>query len=271
MKKSRKIIAGIAVSLLLVFLFLEFCLGSVVKTLINNTAPLLLKTDVHVERVTARLFSGVFHIRNLRVGAPENFDANIFEMPELSVRLRPSSLFSNTILIDEIIVQEPILTYELKGVNSNFSALLAPFEKEQKPSEKEPGQNASAKKVVIGHFLFQGAKCRLAVANGKGAVVPLPSIELSDIGKKNGGITTIEALYEVLKSVSAGTVSAVGNLIGAVGSATINAASSIATTGAELVSDGVGAIADGLGAITGLFSGKTDKPAAEPAEPASQK
>ncbi len=257
MKKSRKIIAGIAVSLLIVFLFLEFCLGSFVKTLINNTAPLLLKTDVHVEHVTARLFSGVFHIRDLRIGAPENFDANIFEMPELSVRLRPSSLFSHTIVIDEIVIRDPVLTYELKGINSNFSALLAPF-------EKEPDQKASAKKVVIGHFLFQGAKCRLAVANGKGAVVPLPSIELSDIGKKNGGVTTIEALYEVLKSISTGTMSAVGNLIGAVGSATINAASSIATTSADLISDGIGA-------ITGLFSGEKEKTAAEPAEPASAK
>lgn len=264
MKKSRKIAIGIVASLLVLFLFLEFWLGAAVKALINNTAPLVLKTDVHVERVTARVFSGVFHIRNLRIGAPETFEANLFEMPELTVRLRPSSLFSDTIVIDEVTVRDPILTYELKGLNSNFSALLAPFEKE--PAEKSP-----AKKVVIGHFLFTGAKCRLAIANGKGAVVPLPAIELSDIGKKNGGVTAIEALFEILKSISTGTVNAVGNLIGAVGSAAVDAVTGITTAGVNLASDGMNAIANGIGSVTELFSGKQEKENAETTEQATQK
>lgn len=264
MKKSRKIAIGIVASLLVLFLFLEFWLGAAVKTLINNTAPLVLKTDVHVERVTARVFSGVFHIRNLRIGPPETFEANLFEMPELTVRLRPSSLFSDTIVIDEVTVRDPILTYELKGLNSNFSALLAPF-------EKEPAKNSPAKKVVIGHSLFTGAKCRLAIANGKGAVVPLPAIELSDIGKKNGGVTAIEALFEILKSISTGTVNAVGNLIGSVGSAAVDAVTGITTAGVNFASDGMNAIASGIGSVTGLFSGKQEKENAETTEPASQK
>ena len=265
MKKSRKIAIGIVASLLLLFLFLEFWLGAAVKALINNTAPIVLKTDVHVERVTARVFSGVFHIRNLRIGPPETFEANLFEMPELTVRLRPSSLFSDTIVIDEVTVKDPMLTYELKGLNSNFSALLAPFEKE--PSDKK----SPAKKVVIGHFLFTGAKCRLAIANGKGAVVPLPAIELSDIGKKNGGVTAIEALFEILKSISTGTVNAVGNLIGAVGSVAVDAVTGITTAGVNLASDGMNAIASGIGSVTGLFSGKQEKENAETTEQATQK
>ena len=268
MKKSRKIAIGIVASLLVLFLFLEFWLGAAVKALINNTAPLVLKTDVHVERVTARVFSGVFHIRNLRIGPPETFEANMFEMPELTVRLRPSSLFSDTIVIDEVTVRDPMLTYELKGLNSNFSALLAPFEKE--PSDKEPAEKSPAKKVAIGHFLFTGAKCRLAIANGKGAVVPLPAIELSDIGKKNGGVTAIEALFEILKSISTGTVNAVGNLIGAVGSAAVDAVTGITTAGVNFASDGMNAIASGIGSVTGLFSGNQEKENAETTEPASQ-
>ena len=123
------------------------------------------------------------------------------------------SLLSDTILIKEIVIADPVVSYELSGLNHNIGAILKKLEgagdKADKPEEEadeDPG-----KKVVIERFVFKGAKIRIAstALGGKGAVIPMPAIELHDIGKKSGGATSLEVLAAVLGSVAQGVLGAV--------------------------------------------------------------
>ena len=268
--KRRKLTVGLGIAvavLVLLLVFLQFFLGHTIKLAVNNAGPALLKTDVRIENVHARILSGKLKIDGILIGAPEGFDANVFEMNNLTVDIDVPSLFSDTIHIREVTVLDPIVTYELKGLNSNLSALLAPFEKkdgeeekevkEEKPAEKEPAEKKPAKKLMIDKFLFQGGKVRMAVASGKGAVLPLPNIELADIGKKSGGATGVEVAYEVLKSITSGTLSAVAGVVGDVGGLTVDGVKAVTGAASEDVSKGVKA-------ITGLFGGGSseEEPAA---------
>lgn len=284
--KRRKLTIGLGIAvavLVLLLVFLQFFLGHTIKLAVNKAGPAILKTDVSIENVHARILSGKLKIDGILIGAPEGFDANVFEMNNLTVDIDVPSLFSDTIHIREVTILDPIVTYELKGLNSNLSALLAPFEKkdgeeekevkeekpvekepaeekevmEEKPAEKEPAEKKPAKKLMIDKFLFQGGKVRMAVASGKGAELPLPNIELTDIGKKSGGATGVEVAYEVLKSITSGTLSAVAGVVGDVGGLAVDDVKAVTGAAAEGVSKGVKAIA-------GLFGGGSseEEPAA---------
>lgn len=284
--KRRKLTIGLGIAvavLVLLLLFLQFFLGHTIKLAVNKAGPAILKTDVRIENVHARILSGKLKIDGILIGAPEGFDANVFEMNNLTVDIDVPSLFSDTIHIREVTILDPIVTYELKGLNSNLSALLAPFEKkdgeeekevkeekpaekepaeekevkEEEPAEKEPAEKKPAKKLMIDKILFQGGKVRMAVASGKGAVLPLPNIELADIGKKSGGSTGVEVAYEVLKSITSGTLSAVAGVVGDVGGLTVDGVKAVTGAAAEGVSKEVKA-------ITGLFGGGSseEEPAA---------
>ena len=259
--KRRKLTIGLGIAvavLVLLLVFLQFFLGHTIKLAVNKAGPAILKTDVRIENVHARILSGKLKIDGILIGAPEGFDANVFEMNNLTVDIDVPSLFSDTIHIREVTILDPIVTYELKGLNSNLSALLAPFEKkdgeeekevkEEKPAEKEPAEKKPAKKLMIDKFLFQGGKVRMAVASGKGAVLPLPNIELADIGKKSGGATGVEVAYEVLKSITSGTLSAVAGVVGDVGGLAVDGVKAVTGAAAEGVSKDVKA-------FTGLFGG----------------
>ena len=268
--KRRKLTIGLGIAvavLVLLLVFLQFFLGHTIKLAVNKAGSAILKTDVRIENVHARILSGKLKIDGILIGAPEGFDANVFEMNNLMVDIDVPSLFSDTIHIREVTILDPIVTYELKGLNSNLSALLAPFEKkdggeekevkEEKPAEKEPAEKKPAKKLMIDKFLFQGGKVRMAVASGKGAVLPLPNIELADIGKKSGGATGVEVAYEVLKSITSGTLSAVAGVVGDVGGLAVDDVKAVTGAADEGVSKGVKA-------ITGLFGGGSseEEPAA---------
>ena len=196
-----------------------------------------------------------------------------------------ASLFGGAdepILIRDITIEGPFVTYELKGIHDNLHKLLSNLgvddedepEKEEKKDDKE--EKAPGRKVVIEHFLFKDAKVRVAVAGGKGAVVPLPDIELKDIGRSSGGATVLDATGQILRQITVGTVVAVKDVLVDLGGAAVDAAVATGSAAVDAVSDAASAAADAVGdaasAVTGaigsLFGGgddgaKEDKASAE--------
>ena len=197
-KKRRprwpRALAGLVVFLAVLLVVLQYALGPAVKTTAEQLGPKILGTSVVVSNAHLRILSGLVRLEGVVVGPPEGFDANVFEMQNFRVDLDLASILGGTndpIVIRDITVEGPFVTYELKGIRDNLHALLSNLgadddgekpeeEKKEEPEEKKEG----GRKVVIGHFLFKDAKVRVAVAGGKGAVVPLPDIELREEKRK---------------------------------------------------------------------------------------
>ena len=140
-------------------------------------------------------------------------------------------------------------------------------------SEKDPTKDA--RKVVIEHFVFEGGRVRIAVANGKGAIIPLPTIELDGIGAKNGGATALEATVQIVKSITVGTLKAVAGVIGDVGGMAVDAVKDVGGAAVGAVKNVGGAAVDGVKSIGKgigkLFGGDDEeKPADEDAAPAKK-
>lgn len=282
-RKAAKTAAWIVGALVAVVFVLLLALGPVIKGSAQTVAPLVLGTDVSISNVTANAFAGRLDIGGMTVGAPEGFDANIFELDTFRFDIDTASILkaSEPIHIREITIENPLVTYELKGIHDNLHKLLdnlgASKDEDEKDSGSEGGKKKKGRGVVIDKFTFKGGHVRVAVASGKGAVVPLPTIELSDIGKDCGGVTAVKATFEIIESIVVGTLKAVVGVVGDVGELAVDGVAAVGGLAVDGVTAVGGAAVDGVkaigGAIGSLFGGSKDedeKPADEKEKPADE-
>jgi hypothetical protein len=262
----RKIVIALVFLVVALLLFVQFGLGFAVRNGAKAAGPAAIGTPITIGSTHFRPLSGIVELGGLVVGAPEGFKANVFEMDSFRVVFEPKSLLSDTVVVKEIVIADPVVSYELSGLSHNIGAILKKLEggadKKEKPEEE--GGKKPGKKVVIEHFVFSGAKVRIAstALGGKGAVIPMPKIELHDIGRKSGGATSLEVLTEVLGSVARGVLGAVKDgafavggaavdAVGAVGGAALDAADAAGKTAVKAAGAVGGAAVDTVGAAGG--------------------
>ncbi|MGI5868417.1 MAG: hypothetical protein ACOX9C_03090 [Kiritimatiellia bacterium] len=251
----RKIVVAVVLLVVALLLFVQFGLGFAVRNGAKAAGPAVIGTPITIGSTHFRPFTGVMKMGDLVVGAPEGFKANVFELNGLSVVFDPQSLLSDTIVIKEVTISDPIVSYELSGLNHNIGAILKKLESAEKSERKEKEKTGErpGRKVVVEHFVFSGAKIRIAstALGGKGAVVPMPSIELHDIGKKSGGATTLEVLSDVLGSIGKGVLGAVKDAAFSVGGAAVDAVGAVGGAALEAVDEAGKAAVRTVGAAGG--------------------
>ena len=123
----------------------------------------------------------------------------------------------NKIVIEEIIVEGPEFSYEMSRKGSNVSKILDNVRRIKKDDTdkgvvKEQGKRKTEKKIQINLFQMTDGKVRL---QSDKIVLPMPNIELKDIGKKKDGVSPKEAADEILSEVS----STIGNVVSRIGGA----------------------------------------------------
>ena len=133
----------------------------------------------------------------------------------------------------------------LKIISSNVADLLKNIEAAM-GGGKDAAPQATTKsgqpiKFAVKKFRLTNGKVRLGLA-GAGMTLPMPAIELNDLGTKDGGITPDQLVYAVMKSIT-----------GSVVSATAQAAGDIGKTSGAAAAEGAKKAVEG---IKGLFGGK---------------
>ena len=185
---------------LTVHLFLD----DAVKRGVETYGPQLTKVPVKLESVSLSLLSGAGSIKGLMVGNPEGYKStSSIEVGTGSLALKPASLLSDKMIIQSIILESPMVTYETDLRGNNLSKILANLEG---PTEKEPAKPAEAKpskKYEVDDFLLRGAKLHVMinVLGGQSATVTLPEIRLKDMGKGSEGVTAAEISKQVLQKL----------------------------------------------------------------------
>ena len=122
MKKKLLILGGILAALAVVAFFtLQFFLGSIVKTAVNNFAPKITGTKVTLDSASISPLSGAGTLRGLRVGNPAGWTAEkAFYLGQVQVDVAPFSILGDHIVVNEIVIEQPEFTYETKVVASNI-------------------------------------------------------------------------------------------------------------------------------------------------------
>jgi hypothetical protein len=219
MKKLVKIISILfVVCIVTAFLFFTLLLDKTVKYGVELVGPQIIGVPVALEDVDISVLTGSGEITNLAIENPDGFDTEFLvkvDRARLDVDLK--TLLSNKIVIEELIVEGPEFAYEMSRKGSNVSKILENLKRGEKDdAEKGPvgeqGKKSSGKKIQINLFRITDAKVRL---QSDAVVLPMPDIELKDIGKESDGVSPAEAAAEIFSEVSSNIVNAASNIGGA--------------------------------------------------------
>jgi len=200
---------------------LHLWLGTLIKTGVEQVGPTVTRTSVTLKNVDIGLLAGRAQLEGLAVGNPQGFQApTALKVETARVRIKWGTVLSDRVVIEEITIDGPEVTYEGMLAKSNFGTILDNVQSfsSSGPSPKRGGVPAqparsAEKKILIKELNLTNG--RVAVWMGTGVLgnqslsVPLPDIHLKDIGKDSGGATVAEALSAVFGALNKATGQAV--------------------------------------------------------------
>ena len=246
-----------------VYFFGSSALNKGIKAGVESYGPQVTQTPVTLGKANLSVFNGSGTLTNLLVGNPEGFKSgNIFALGEIDLKVDTSTIFSDKIVIDHIIIQRPEISYEQSLRGSNVKKLMENIEAFTGPkdtTEAEPDAGPK-KQVVIRKLLIEDATV-YAGAMGIGQTVSIPRIEMENIGEDGEQMTLAEVVELVLSKVvqSIGpALSNAGNLLKDGGQAALDATTkqlnNVTGDAAKKLNDAAGDAADKAGeSIKGLF------------------
>jgi hypothetical protein len=163
--------------------------------------------------------SGQGRLKGLVVGNPQGFQTeSSFKLADAKVSVDLKSALSDKLIIEEILIDGPEITYEGSSSGSNISKIqenVAAFGKSVTPKDaaesKSEKKDAGQKKVQINHFIVKNAQLNVSASmlKGKTMTISMPDIHLKDIGKDSGGTTIGKASAEVFAAINKSVVQAV--------------------------------------------------------------
>lgn len=192
MKKNALI--GIAVLFTLILGVSYFAAGSLnklVKGAIEVYGSDASGSRVIVGNVKITLETGEGVVTDLQVRNPAGFtDRDIFKLSNISIKLDTDSLMDNPVVIDELKIRAPTIYYEIDGSGTSNVDVV----KKHLSSGASGGSSNDEFKMVIRKLVVEEgrASVKIAALGGQEQSVKLPSIQLTDVGKKSGGATAAE-------------------------------------------------------------------------------
>lgn len=226
MKTFLKVsVLGLLILLLVGYFVVAYSMGSVVKAGVNRVGPRITQSKVELAGAKISPLTGAGTLTGFTVGNPQGWsDANAFSLGKVSIDLEPGSVLKDTIVINEIVIDQPEFLYETKLVRSNIQDLLKNIEAYTGGNKEIGEKEGPPKKFIVKKFRLTNGKATVGV--GVAALpVPLPAISLDNLGVAEGGITGAQLsraiLADVLRSIVNATAGAIGQLGGAAGNTSI--------------------------------------------------
>lgn len=205
------------IGLVVVLAVALICRDVIVKQAVTRVGSMVTGTKVELDAFSSSLFGGSAEITGFRVGNPEGYqNPEAFRVEKVVVRLNPGSIFSSKIEIFEVSVSGMRVDFEMRlDGSSNLTDIQKNVEQfagtgdaepaeEQTPAEAQEAESASEKQLVI--RLFQVSDSRVSLSSNvlkTTADIPLPPIEMTDVGEGQTMGETFQELYaQLIVSIS---------------------------------------------------------------------
>lgn len=212
-----------------VFFLGSSALNKGIQSGVETYGPRVTQTPVTLGAANISFLSGSGTLTNLLVGNPDGFKSeHIFALNEISVKVDTSTLLSDKIVIDHIIIQKPKISYEPSLQGSNVKRLMENIEAFTGPKDATATapetKTSPGKQVVIRKLIIEEATVYVGLM-GVGQTVSIPRIEMDNIGEEGQRLTVAEVIDLVLTKVVQSIGSAIkgaGNLLREGGQSVLN-------------------------------------------------
>lgn len=215
-KKILLAVVAVIVIAAVGFYFLYANLGSILKAAIEKYGTEATQAQVRVESVTLSATNGSGAISGVVVGNPSGFTApSAFELGTISLQVDIATLTQNPVLIKEVVVAAPKVTYErgsntgnLETIRDNVQRYAAAHAPAGGTGGSGSGGSTAAKtderKVIIENLYVRDGQVLVTATalQGRTLTTKLPAIHLRDVGKDKGGATPAEVAQRVVGAIA---------------------------------------------------------------------
>jgi len=226
----KKVAIGGGVLLVVVVVGVMLLLGNInglVKKGVETAGPEILKASVTLASVDLSVDSvnsASGELKGLVVGNPKGYDSKYaFNLDRIKVEVDPESLTTDKIHVKEVVIDAPKIIFDGGFKKNNLTQLQAnaqAFADSLIGGKKDTKESSSSagKKIQIDHVIIKNGSVSVSmgILKGQALTVPLPTIELRDIGKKKDASIS-DAFGEVLGTINKAVLPAVqggvGNLL----------------------------------------------------------
>jgi hypothetical protein len=231
MKAVVGVLAVLAAVSVLLVVGLTFFLGSFTAKAFNRVAPRITGTPTTLGSAHVKPWNGVGTLEALR--------------GRIHLEIQPRSLLRETVIIDELVIDEAVFHLETKIVSSNLGDLLKQIERNTGPASGEaPADTTGAtRRFAVRHAVLRDAQVTLGVGTEK-VTLRIPELTLVNLGTPEKGLTAGQLAAEATRQIVAGVLGAVARSPGTVSSASGAAA-------AEAIKSGVKQLGEGLRGLIG--------------------
>jgi len=216
------LVGGLIVVIAIVLFFVVSSLDSIIKAAVEKYGSEVTQVEVRLNKAKVSITSGEGILRGLTVGNPKGFKTDqAFSLGEISVTLDVGTVTQNPIVIKEIVISAPEVTYELRSGGSNIDVIQRNVNSyagagKGKAKEKAASKDSDkeGRKLIIQNLYVKKGKVNVSATMLKGKVLSavLPDIHLRDIGKQKGGADPSEVVEKLVRAISQSTKKAVGTL-----------------------------------------------------------
>ncbi len=224
MKKSLMIGGGAVLTIVVVAVVAAVVLlsniGGLIKTAVEKYGTEAFQAKVTLADADVSVKGGSGQLKGLVVGNPQGFATpSALKFGEVKVTLDTARTTKDLIVLKEVLIAAPAVTYEMASGGSNFDVL----QRNAQAYAQKMGAGGGAKKeekkgegpkLIIDNLIVREGKVGVshALLKGKQLDVPLPTIHLKDIGKEKKGASPEEVAEQLMSSISRSAKGAVGTL-----------------------------------------------------------
>ena len=273
-----KIILGILIVLIVLAVVAILLIDPIAKNALEKGAPLILGTNVSVERIHIEPFNGRVEITDLIIDNPsESYSSEYaIKLGDIVADIDLGTVTKDKIRIEEMFLKDVDVVYETSVINSNLQDILDNVkkldtaEKKEKEEEKKEGEKDKEKTLQVDRIELDNVGITV---QAKGAAAGLPikvSMDpMTNLGADEEGITPVGLTLRILGAIvttaiksAGGSVSDAAAVISDAATDAVAGATSAAVDAANsAVNDAANAASD---ALKGLFGGKKSDAEAQP-------
>lgn len=204
-----------------------FYLDTIVKKAVNKYGSQIVGTEVNLTEFSVNPFKGVLKIGGLTIGNPNGYSAPaLLTLGGINVKVNPKSLFSDTIVIEDITIDNPTITYEMPDfstsnvmqIQQNVAKNTASEPKAQEAKEEaKTEEETSSKNVVIKKVEVAGGMLSAITPLQKHATaldINLPAVELLNLGGENQRLTLKDSIIEIFNKILFNATATVTKVLG---------------------------------------------------------
>ena len=266
-----KIILGILIVLIALVVVVIILIDPIAKNALEKGAPLVLGTNVSVERIHIEPLNGRVEITNLIVDNPgESYSSEYaIKLGDIIADIDLNTVTKDKIRIEEMFLKDVDVVYETNVINSNLQDILDNVKKldtAEKSEKKEDKTDKESKEKTLQVDLIELSSVGVTV-QAKGAAAGLPikvTINpLTNLGTDEEGITPVGLTLRILGAIVTTAIKTAGGSVGdaaaAISDAAADAVAGATSAAVDAGKEAVGGAVDAAsGALKGLFGGKKD-------------